>query len=99
MFGPAVSRQADQRLRERRARDDWERELPDQYPGLSREALREFLASDRTEACIGSGDLVQSGALNQTIATLGLDRNCYAEIRGTKVFLRRTPAGQIGGEA
>lgn len=60
--------------------------MPEQYPGISREALRAFLDSDLARATVPD---TSASILNNTILTLGLRAEVYAEERSGKTVLRR----------
>lgn len=89
---------AQESLRQQRTYDDWERlttpivanmlipAMGEQYPGPTRTALRAFLDSDMEEATIAEAS---PGALNGSIAALGLHDRIYAEQRGNDTVLRR----------
>lgn len=95
-------RVGDHEYRVERTRRDWQEvtdpvrrdrllldQMPEQYPGISREALRAFLDSDATRAVVPD---TTPSILNRTIATLGLDDEVYAEERSGETVLRKVAA-------
>lgn len=89
-----------QRLRERRTQHDWQRltdplnrgairpnELPEQYPGQPREAIRAFVDSGAESAVVPGIDVA---TLSTSLASLGL-KNIYVEQRGHQTVIRRAP--------
>lgn len=76
--------------RGRRTRFDWTRPIPDQYPSLSRSILREFIASGEPERVLSDIPVTMAGTINESIATLGFDGECYAEQRSQTLVLRRS---------
>lgn len=76
-------------LQRERTRNDWSRPLPDQFPSASRSATKAFLADG--EAMAMEMEVVDSSptALNQTLGSLGLQDEAYAEQRSQQTFLRR----------
>lgn len=94
MFDPAQ-----ERLKAKRTRDDWEKvtdpilagairpdEMPEQLPGATRMALRAFQRSEATTAVVPD---LAAETLNQSIASLGLAGVMYAETRGKQTVLRK----------
>jgi len=61
--------------------------MPDQYPGLTRDAIRAFLSSDADEVVV---DGIQAGTLNESLASTGQGDEAYAEQRGNETVLRKT---------
>ena len=77
---------AQQRLAKRRTEDDWDKQqLPDQYPGFSRQTLQAFAEGDNDYVATE----VDAGVLNASINTLGLSDIMYAEERSRGSYLRR----------
>lgn len=60
--------------------------LPEQIPSHVRRAIRAFQHSEAKTAVVEG---TTAGTLNQSLASLGLDRQLYAETRGGKAVLRR----------
>jgi len=95
-----VTRSQEQlRLRDRRRRKDWDEittpvrteaivrdKMPEQYPGRVRDALRAFMASDATRAIVPGIDVA---SLQESIASLGLHNEIYAEQRDDQTVIRR----------
>lgn len=69
-----------------RTLNDWKRHLPDQWPGIARTAIRQFIKSGATEA-------VAPRPLNYTIVSLGLAKDVYSEQRSGRVWFRRLVGG------
>lgn len=88
-------------LRRQRALSDWKHvkarrgqpllalnEMPEQYPGFSRFAIREFWESGAKVAMVT--EVSNTAVLNESIISLGLEDKVYAEQRGGEIVLRRT---------
>ena len=86
MFPSVKTLRARQNAREQRTLNDWERPVPDQYPGITRTAVQEFLNSSETDRRIPELD---PASLNTSLRTLGMDGQCYAEQRANGTYLRR----------
>lgn len=79
------------KLREQRTKADWGHRkdgLPDQYPGSTRDQLHDFVVESDEEFVPSE---VGAETLNQSIRTLGIDDDVYAEQRSRGTFLRRLP--------
>lgn len=87
------------RLSQQRTRDDWDKvtdpidmaaieadRMPEQLPGRTRAAIRAFLASPSDVAVVPG---VGAETLNNSLATLGLSGDVYAETRDNETVLRK----------
>lgn len=96
---PSVVRRQEE-LRAQRTAGDWEKvsdpvatdsiqgnHMPEQYDSASRRAVRAFVDAGFDVAAVPNQDVM---TLSQTIRTLGLDAQVYAETRNGETILRRT---------
>lgn len=60
--------------------------MPDQFAGLTRDAIRAFRDSDESEVLVLK---VSASAINASLRSTGLDDEMYAEIRNGETILRR----------
>lgn len=86
-------------LRNKRTQKDWQEvttpvvadsiisdQMPEQYIGIARTAIRAFQLSDATRAIVPD---ISPGALQETIKVLGLGEEMYAEQRDKTTVIRR----------
>ena len=60
--------------------------MPDQYAGLTRDAIRSMLTADESEAVV---DGIGASTLNASIRSTGLEGSLYAETRDGLTVLRK----------
>lgn len=70
-----------------RAKQDWTRPIPDQFPSTSRTTIHTFHENPEPDLVLRRRGM--AGILNASLRTLGLHREMYAEERSHKTVLRR----------
>lgn len=82
----SLGRRIDEPERRSRVEADWDLGLDDQFPGISRQILREFILGPDATMLVGDSD---PATLNASIAVMGFSSDVYAELRSGRTVLRR----------
>ena len=94
----SVDLAAQRSARQSRTRADWERPIPDQYSGPTRDLVRDFINSDALELVVDEYG-PSATSINGSLKTLGLGDLAYAELRSGLTVIRRTEHATSGDGA